>query len=47
MLEVESRVQIPEVEIFEQRFEKRNKLWTNRDNFNKEHTKWYTENFRE
>ena len=47
MLEVTEQQKVPEVEIFEARFERRNKLWTNRDSFNKEHEKWYSDNFRE
>ena len=38
---------IPEVEIFEAQYEKRFTLWNNRDTFQKQHQKWYMENFEE
>lgn len=38
---------IPEIELFNARYEKRSKLWNNRNNFNKQYQKWYMEPFLE
>lgn len=41
VLNVENRVEIPEMEIFEQRYEKRFNLWNNREKFENLSAKWY------
>lgn len=41
MLNVENRVEIPEMDIFEQRYEKRFNLWNNREKFENLSAKWY------
>jgi len=44
---VEHRVEIPEVEVFDQRYERRYKLWNNRHNFSEAQKRWYDDNFEE
>ena len=44
-LGVEEKVQVPQIEIFNKHFTKRQTLWQNREDFNKMSKEWYFDNF--
>jgi len=46
VLEV-GHAEIEEVKLFDDRYEKRFRLWKNRDTFHEQHRVWYLDNFEE